>query len=399
MHNAYWPMVVDAKAYFAMEQGTAGSAGKTKRGVPMKKTLFSAVALTTLAVMPGAALAHDGWYGGVSVGYDLDGSMDLDNPPNVANSQPFAISGTANGDNGAAVSGSLGYAFSNGFRLEGELLRGTQDFEFGSNVATTGGTNLTGVMLNALYDFNRHGTISPFIGAGVGMGRVDLVANSRDLTAPLTASQIQIDDTDTGFAWQVLAGLSLALSDRWSGDLTYRYITVPDLEFAGTRRAVQLAGGNSPTGPVKVGGSYGGDFADGGVLGLGLRYSLAPPPPPAPLVCDGRSFVVYFEHDRSNLTDQAAGVIDNEVAQIASRSCNYSTVLIQGHADTSGNPRYNIGLSQRRVTVVRDALVSRGVPGDLMSGEAFGETLLAVATPDGTKEPLNRRTEVTFSFR
>jgi outer membrane protein OmpA-like peptidoglycan-associated protein len=116
-------------------------------------------------------------------------------------------------------------------------------------------------------------------------------------------------------------------------------------------------------------------------------------------VCDGTSFVVYFEHDRSFLTDQANEVISNEVNDIASRACNYSSVLIQGHADTSGNPRYNIGLSERRVTIVRDALVSRGVPGDLMTGEAFGESRPAVATGDGVKEPLNRRTEVTFTFR
>jgi outer membrane protein OmpA-like peptidoglycan-associated protein len=99
------------------------------------------------------------------------------------------------------------------------------------------------------------------------------------------------------------------------------------------------------------------------------------------------------------LTAEATSVIDNEVQEVAAKSCNYASALIQGHADLSGNPRYNIGLSQRRVTVVRDALVARGVPGDMMTGEAFGESKPAVATADGVKEPLNRRTEVTFNFQ
>jgi len=56
-------------------------------------------------------------------------------------------------------------------------------------------------------------------------------------------------------------------------------------------------------------------------------------------------------------------------------------------------------LSQKRVTVVHDALVARDVPSDLMEGQAFGETKPAVATADGVKEPMNRRTEVTFTFQ
>ena len=92
-------------------------------------------------------------------------------------------------------------------------------------------------------------------------------------------------------------------------------------------------------------------------------------------------------------------MIENELQQYAQQRCNDSSVSIQGHADTSGNPRYNQTLSQNRVIVVRDALVARGVPGDLMTGEAFGESLQAVPTPDGTREPLNRRTEVRFMFR
>ena len=44
------------------------------------------------------------------------------------------------------------------------------------------------------------------------------------------------------------------------------------------------------------------------------------------------------------------------------RGCDLSAVTVVGHTDTSGSSQYNIGLSQRRASVVRDALASRGVP-------------------------------------
>jgi outer membrane protein OmpA-like peptidoglycan-associated protein len=116
-------------------------------------------------------------------------------------------------------------------------------------------------------------------------------------------------------------------------------------------------------------------------------------------VCDGRSLVVYFEHNKSFLTAEATSVLDNAVQELSAQTCNYQTALIQGHADLSGKPQYNIELSQKRVVAVREALVARGVPGDLMTGEAFGESKPAKPTADGVKEPLNRRAEVTFTFQ
>jgi outer membrane protein OmpA-like peptidoglycan-associated protein len=49
--------------------------------------------------------------------------------------------------------------------------------------------------------------------------------------------------------------------------------------------------------------------------------------------------------------------------------------------------------------VVRDALGARGIDAAAISSEARGETDLARETRDGVREPLNRRTAVTISFR
>ena len=107
--------------------------------------------------------------------------------------------------------------------------------------------------------------------------------------------------------------------------------------------------------------------------------------------------MVYFEWDESDLTSEAAAVLDRAVSQIAARNdCAVSTVTIGGHADRSGAASYNVRLSASRAAVVRDALVARGVAADMITTEAFGETENARPTADGVREPLNRRSEVVI---
>jgi outer membrane protein OmpA-like peptidoglycan-associated protein len=72
---------------------------------------------------------------------------------------------------------------------------------------------------------------------------------------------------------------------------------------------------------------------------------------------------------------------------------------VVGHTDTSGSAAYNVGLSERRAGVVRDALIARGMNAGAINTQARGETELARATANGVREPLNRRTAVTISFR
>jgi OOP family OmpA-OmpF porin len=50
----------------------------------------------------------------------------------------------------------------------------------------------------------------------------------------------------------------------------------------------------------------------------------------------------------------------------------------------------------RRANAVRDALVKRGIDASLIKTESRGEDKLMVKTPDGVREPANRRAEITF---
>jgi outer membrane protein OmpA-like peptidoglycan-associated protein len=59
---------------------------------------------------------------------------------------------------------------------------------------------------------------------------------------------------------------------------------------------------------------------------------------------------------------------------------------------------YNVRLSERRAKVVADALVALGVQQSILSVDWKGKTDLAVQTPDGVREPLNRRATITINF-
>ena len=81
------------------------------------------------------------------------------------------------------------------------------------------------------------------------------------------------------------------------------------------------------------------------------------------------------------------------------RECQVASVQLAGHADRSGAAAYNRALSERRARAVRDEMVRLGIPASAINVQAFGESRPAVQTPDGVREPLNRRTEITIDLR
>jgi OOP family OmpA-OmpF porin len=105
---------------------------------------------------------------------------------------------------------------------------------------------------------------------------------------------------------------------------------------------------------------------------------------------------VYFGWDRADLTDQSRQAINAAVNE--ARRCTISSVVLDGHADRSGAASYNVGLSERRARTVRDEMVRLGVPASAISINAYGESRPAVPTPDGVREPLNRRVEIVIDL-
>ncbi|MEJ0059095.1 MAG: OmpA family protein [Terricaulis sp.] len=351
----------------------------------MKSRITKTVALAALmAGAAGGAQATEGWYGRADVGYSTEGDFDIEQ--------------TATFGGGVELQGDwyeglgLGYAFDGPFRTELEISHRFNQFQERASVDDGGDVHVWAAMANLFYDFNEGGSFEPYLGFGIGVARVN--ANGHDATVPQG-----FDDSDTTYAYNYIAGIALPVTERLDLDVGYRAFYALNGSFAGTG----------------LGAPYGGDYDEQSVT-VGLRWQFAapaappppppppvapppppPPPPPRAAVCPTSEFVVYFEWDRSNLNQQALEVIDSAVTR--ARACNVGGVVVVGHTDTSGSAQYNLGLSERRASVVRDALVARGLSAASVTTQARGETDLARATRDGVREPLNRRTAVTISFR
>jgi outer membrane protein OmpA-like peptidoglycan-associated protein len=106
------------------------------------------------------------------------------------------------------------------------------------------------------------------------------------------------------------------------------------------------------------------------------------------------AFMVFFDWDKSDLTDKALDTI-SQAAQ-AYRSKGGARVTATGHTDTSGPANYNMALSLRRANAVKDQLVHDGVRAEDISVIGLGETSPMVPTPDGVREAQNRRVEIVI---
>lgn len=105
------------------------------------------------------------------------------------------------------------------------------------------------------------------------------------------------------------------------------------------------------------------------------------------------SMLLYFPWDSNQVGGQALDEL-KDMARTAKHYNGRYELIINGHADRSGNSEYNLELSQKRADFIRQYLVRHGVPNARIKYFAFGESDPEVSTPDGVKEPANRRVEI-----
>jgi outer membrane protein OmpA-like peptidoglycan-associated protein len=72
-------------------------------------------------------------------------------------------------------------------------------------------------------------------------------------------------------------------------------------------------------------------------------------------------------------------------------------VLIEGFADSTGAADYNQGLSERRATAVRTALLDMGVARERIEVRGYGESFPVAANDSAGNRQLNRRVEIVLS--
>ncbi len=365
----------------------------------MRKLAIGLALASTALASP--ALARDGqWYVGVEGGAMLVEDIELDITRGAS-----STTAVFDNDTGYDFGGIVGYDFG-AFRLESEVSYREADIEgtsgtfptgAGNTIATgtfrtTGDANALSFMLNGLFDFGADDGLQGFVGGGVGVARVD-VHN-------ILSSPTWLDDSDTGIAWQALAGIRAPLSDSWDVGLKYRYFNAPNVDLV-DRLGAQV--GTSFKSHSLLGSliyNFGGEPAPEPYVEPPKPPMVVPPPPRPPeppkvvKTCSTGPYIVFFDWDKSDLTPQGASTLDNAISQYA--NCGSAKVMLAGHADRSGATSYNVGLSQRRNTTVRSYLEANGISGGVIATEAFGESQNLIATADGVREGQNRRVEVSY---
>lgn len=103
---------------------------------------------------------------------------------------------------------------------------------------------------------------------------------------------------------------------------------------------------------------------------------------------------VNFGVGRESFDETGIDTLSRAVRDI--RRSGYGSVQVDGHTDTLGDEVFNLGLSQRRATVIRRELMARGVQAETVRIGAFGQTDLAVATADNVAEAQNRRVTIAL---
>jgi len=127
------------------------------------------------------------------------------------------------------------------------------------------------------------------------------------------------------------------------------------------------------------------------VVETAAAVTAAPPPPAA---AAPTNFLVFFNFNKSDLTDDALKVVHTAADSAAQEKVTKLTVT--GHTDTVGSDAYNMRLSMRRAVTVQKQLIKDGVPAGEIAIFAKGKRDLLVPTADGVKEPQNRRVQIVF---
>ena len=376
-------------------------------------TLRSTLLMATLLATPVAAQAQaiSGVYIGVGAGVNFlqderlrsanirGSSIDLGNTP-------------LQFDPGYRALASVGYGLGNGLRVEveGDYFHNSLSGGGGRNSGSTfnngfqtvrGAEEKWGGFVNAIFDVNPSLVglrplplnITPYVGVGAGY----LVSHNQNVNF-VNPGQLLLRNTGTdgNFAYQAIVGLALPIN------------VVPGLALTLEYRFTGIAGDRNYKGQVFAPGvatsarlRESDDF-NHSIVAVGVRYAFNYPPPASPVPVAvpsagpslSRTYLVFFDWDRADLTDRARQIIAEAAA--ATTQVQTTRIEVQGNADRSGTPAYNQGLSLRRARAVAAELVRRGVPQAAINVQGFGDTRLLVPTAAGVREPQNRRVEIVL---
>lgn len=375
----------------------------------MKKTGLLLAGVAAIIAMPAQAREGEA-YIGINGGVSFKDKVTVDASTTGAE-DTFVRAGTARTKMGLDADVVVGYDFG-GFRLEAEggyknngyrSLRVDNAAILPVGVAVPVGTvvdnerdlEIWSGMVNAMVDIGDDDGLQLFGGGGVGVARLHL---------PVEVAGVGtiVDDGETDFAWQLIGGFRFPVNDSIDLGVKYRYFNIDDFRLQAANGNDLRANYSAHSVLASLTMNFGGAEQPEPVVAPPPPppvYAPPPPPvvapPPPPVVqCNTGPYIVFFDFDRSDVSPEAAGILNNAVNAYA--NCGSARVMLAGHTDAAGSAQYNQGLAQRRNEAVRSYLNGRGIPSGQIMAQAFGETQPRVPTADGVREAQNRRVEVTY---
>jgi opacity protein-like surface antigen len=222
-----------------------GTLLSTPTALAMNNYIFGAIGISSLSDSDNSGRFTDDF---------LTGNADPDIPfeTNLPDGTP--VSWSTEFDNGTTFSVGYGRKYTNNIRAELEFSYSANDVDTHSGVEALGidltdidaAVLLTGLdtnlgatvgevvaagrgdiasrylMLNGVYDFDTKSPVTPYVGVGVGIAMVDVSFNPSGV--------VIIEDDDSGFAYQLLAGLSWTMSEKTDLYVGYKYRASNDIE-------------------------------------------------------------------------------------------------------------------------------------------------------------------------
>jgi outer membrane protein OmpA-like peptidoglycan-associated protein len=369
--------------------------------------LRSALLAATVLVAPVAAKAQA--ISGLYIGAGVGGNIMQQEPVNSIRFPQNATKATIgsrnlNLDGGIIGVGSIGYGLGNGLRLEIEGAYRKNQFNRlkggARNVGAGGDEMKYSGMFNVLYDFDLSSMglpipLMPYVGVGAGYTWAqDKNARLYGTGVGIGPFQYRSNDADGAFSYQAIIGTAVPIAAVPGLALTFEYRF---MGMAGDRTYNYQFAQSSPALYTRAKIKENDDYNHAGLIGIRYAFNAAPAPvvvPPAavPMQTAARTYLVFFDWDRADLTDRARQIIAE--AANATTKVAVTRIMVNGNTDTTGTARYNQALSVRRAQNVAAELVKDGVPRAAITAQGFGFTRLLVPTGPGVREPQNRRVEI-----
>ena len=105
---------------------------------------------------------------------------------------------------------------------------------------------------------------------------------------------------------------------------------------------------------------------------------------------------IYFEYDKSNITQEGAFELDKLVQVM--KNNEKMVILAKSHTDNRGTDKYNERLSDRRAKSTLEFMVKNGINRTRLTAKGYGETQLVNDCKDNVpcseaEHQKNRRSE------